>query len=183
MSTASSPFVSDDIPEIDLKLPKRMRSELRHLYGELMAADEVALVVRKCKMLISVGDVVTYDLLGNGITPRVVVYDGKTKRIERSDLLARIATMDGREVRVNNPPAMITAETIRAVKEALVTEENTKILVDGEEDLAALVCIALAPLGSCVVYGYPGKGVVLVNVDQEAITVARSLISRMEESH
>ncbi|HUV25139.1 MAG TPA: GTP-dependent dephospho-CoA kinase family protein [Methanomassiliicoccales archaeon] len=183
MSTASSPFVSDDIPEVDLILPKKMRSELRHLYGELMAGDEVPSAVQECKMLISVGDVVTYDLLGNGITPRIAIYDGKTERIERTDLLERIAKMDGNQVRVCNPQAMVTAETIRAVKEALAREENTKILVDGEEDLAALVCIALAPLGSCVVYGYPGKGVVLVNVDQEAITIARSLISRMEESH
>jgi len=65
MSTASSPFVSDDIPEVDLILPKKMRSELRHLYGELMAGDEVPSAVQECKMLISVGDVVTYDLLGN----------------------------------------------------------------------------------------------------------------------
>jgi uncharacterized protein (UPF0218 family) len=183
MSTASSPSGSDDLPEVDLILPEKMRSEFRRLYGELMAGDEIPAAVRKCKMLISVGDVVTFDLLGNGITPSIAIYDGKTERIERADLLERIAKMDGNQVKVSNPPAMVTAETIRAVKEALAREENTKILVDGEEDLATLVCIALAPLGSCVVYGYPGRGVVLVKVDQEAITIARSLISRMEESH
>ena len=183
MSTASSPSGSDDLPEVDLVLPEELRSELRRLYGKLMTGDEVPFAVRECKMLISVGDVVTFDLLGNGISPRIAVYDGKTERVERNELLERIAEMDGLVVRVRNPPAMITADTIRAVKEAIGRKENTKILVDGEEDLAALVCIALAPQGSCVVYGYPGKGVVLVKIDQEAITIARSLISRMEEVH
>jgi uncharacterized protein (UPF0218 family) len=42
--------------------------------------------------------------------------------------------------------------------------------------------VALAPEGACIIYGYPGKGVVLVRNDRETIMKARSLMSRMEES-
>lgn len=182
MSMVSSPSGSGDIPEVDLALPEHMRSELRHPFGELMAGQELLRAIMNCERLIAVGDVVTYDLLGSGVTPWIAIYDGKSERVERTDLLRRIADMEAHQARARNPPATITVETIKTVKLALAREGSTKILVDGEEDLAALLCVALAPLGSCVVYGAPGEGVVLVKVDERNVAIARSLISRMEES-
>jgi uncharacterized protein (UPF0218 family) len=54
-------------------------------------------------------------------------------------------------------------------------------LVEGEEDLAALACVAMAPLGSCLVYGVPGKGMAVIRVDEDAACQARSIIYSMEE--
>lgn len=183
MSTVSLPFGSDEVPEVDLKLPECMRSELRRPFGKLMTGTELLQVIMECDRLIAVGDIVTYDLLDNGVRPWIAIYDGKSERAERTDLLERIDALEAHQAKVRNPPATITAETIKAVKIALTRTGSTKILVEGEEDLAALVCVALAPLGSCVVYGAPGEGVVLVEVDQKNVTIARSLISKMEESH
>jgi uncharacterized protein (UPF0218 family) len=183
MSTGSSPSVSGDLSEVDLILPEYLRPELKHPFGELMTGEEALSAIKDCSMIMSVGDVVTIGLLASGVTPTIAIYDGKTERVERTDLLERIAGMEATQVRVSNPPATITAETIRAVKEALERKGSTKILVDGEEDLVTLVCVALAPTGSCVIYGSPGNGVVVVKVDQRTTRIARSLISRMEESH
>jgi len=183
MSTENSPSGSGDLPEVDLRLPERLRQELRQPFGTLMSGEELLESIGGCDGLISVGDMVTHDLLGGGIRPWIAIYDGRIERTERTDLMGRIGGMPGIQVRVRNPPAQITAEMIQAVREALQRQENTKIMVEGEEDLAALVCVALASPGACVVFGAPGKGVVLVRVDQDSIRIARSLMSRMEESH
>ncbi|HQQ25733.1 MAG TPA: DUF359 domain-containing protein, partial [Methanomassiliicoccales archaeon] len=50
----------------------------------------------------------------------------------------------------------------------------------GEEDLAALVCAAIVSAGSCLVYGLPGKGVVLVRTDAKVNQAAQRLIRSME---
>jgi hypothetical protein len=47
--------------------------------------------------------------------------------------------------------------------------------VTGEEDLAALPAMLAAPLGSTVVYGQPGEGMVRVAVTPEARRRAREL--------
>ncbi len=39
-------------------------------------------------------------------------------------------------------------------------------MVDGEEDLAVLPCVLTAPPESVVLYGQPGEGVVLCEVDR-----------------
>jgi len=38
--------------------------------------------------------------------------------------------------------------------------------VDGEEDLAVIPCVLMAPEGSLILYGQPGEGVVLVETDK-----------------
>jgi uncharacterized protein (UPF0218 family) len=63
----------------------------------------------------------------------------------------------------------------------MIRKGRTKLLVEGEEDLAALVCVALAPTGTCLVYGLPGQGMVLVRIDGETSKRAKSFIYAMEE--
>ena len=77
----------------------------------------------------------------------------------------------------------IVPEMVLGVQQAFKRVGATKMQVDGEEDLAAPVCAALAPLGSCLVYGMPKKGIVFVKIDEEVRDQARSLINSMEESN
>jgi len=72
---------------------------------------------------------------------------------------------------------------VLGVQQAFKRVGTTKMQVDGEEDLAAPVCAALAPLGACLVYGMPKKGIVFVKIDEEVREQARSLINSMEESN
>jgi GTP-dependent dephospho-CoA kinase len=84
-------------------------------------------------------------------------------------------------VRVRNPPGTITDELEESVLEALKRQAGD-ILVEGEDDLAALVVLAYAPRGSVVVYGMPSKGAVIVNVTEEDRENARELLGRMEKA-
>lgn len=70
-----------------------------------------------------------------------------------------------------NPPGHITKTLVlaisKAIKQYIRTGGKQIIKVVGEEDLAALPAILLAPLGSVVFYGQPGEGVVVVEVTEE----------------
>jgi uncharacterized protein (UPF0218 family) len=89
--------------------------------------------------------------------------------------------MKGVDVRVANPAGQITTELVQEIALALERNVPTKLLVEGEEDLAALACVAMAPPGSCLVYGVPGKGMAMLRVDEDAARQARSMIYSMEE--
>ena len=54
-----------------------------------------------------------------------------------------------------------------------------RLEVRGEEDLLALVCIALAPDGAIVAYGQPGEGAVIVRVDPSTRGRVHDILRRM----
>ena len=58
--------------------------------------------------------------------------------------------------------------------------ESSLIKVDGEEDLAPLLLHPLAPIGSAVLYGQPGKGVVIRWCDEDSKKRCRQLIQGFE---
>ena len=109
------------------------------------------------------------------------IYDLKTERRPYTSLAAKLAQMKGIDAKVENPAGQITNELVREIASALERNVPTQHMVEGEEDLAALACVAMAPLGSCLVYGVPGKGMAMIRVDQEAVRQARSMIDSMEE--
>ena len=79
-----------------------------------------------------------------------------------------------------NPAGEVTPSLIESVDAALHSDQTTCIEVDGEEDLAPLIIHQLSPLGTNVVYGQPGKGVVLRVTDLEAKRQCRDLLSQFE---
>ncbi len=83
-------------------------------------------------------------------------------------------------MRVTNPAATITPDAWQAVSEAFKLEERVRVEVRGEEDLLALVCIALAPESAAVLYGMPSQGVVVVRADQAAKSKVLDILRRME---
>ena len=60
------------------------------------------------------------------------------------------------------------------------SDKPIQILVKGEEDLAALPAIAMAPLSSVIIYGLPDKGAVLVRVTESKKKEIQSLLDRMK---
>ena len=126
--------------------------------------------------LIAVGDVVTYHLREAGRVPDVAFVDGKTEReAGREELETALAAASERRVAVENPAAGLSAALLDALAEALAAAEPVTIEVTGEEDLAALPAMLAAPVGSTVVYGQPGEGMVRVAVTPEARATAREL--------
>ena len=68
----------------------------------------------------------------------------------------------------------------RVLSEAFKADERVRVEVRGEEDLLALVCIALAPPSAAVLYGMPSQGVVVVRADETAKSRALDVLRRME---
>jgi uncharacterized protein (UPF0218 family) len=128
-------------------------------------------------IIISVGDIVSQSLLDLGFIPGVCVVDGKTLR---TCLHSVGRFQEGRTVlRLVNPPGTISEESWSVFKEALDSQPST-ILVEGEEDLLALVAVETAPVGSLVVYGQPGEGVVVIRVDASSKKNVSEILGTME---
>jgi uncharacterized protein (UPF0218 family) len=134
-----------------------------------------------CGQVISVGDMVSLTLLHYGIRPQLMVFDYRTERRDMARLREEVGRLDGENVKVGNPAGQITVGLVRELERALARPGPTNLQVEGEEDMAALVCAALAPEGSCLLYGLPGEGIVFVRVDGKVNNRAKALIYEMEE--
>lgn len=150
--------------------------------GDIMTETEAVSAAKRCSRVVSVGDVVSLALVQHGILPHLTIYDRTTERVPMTMLDRYISEMPGIDVTVRNPPGRITPELVSAISKAMYSDKPTKMLVEGEEDLAGLVCAALGPDGSCLVYGLPGQGLTLVKQDEKVRKNAKSLLYTMEES-
>ncbi|MEA1924987.1 MAG: DUF359 domain-containing protein [Candidatus Altiarchaeota archaeon] len=145
-----------------LRLPSSLRRELKKPFGRVLG--DIRELDDESDILVCVGDRVSADALEAGLKPKIIVYDCRIKR-ESIELPSSIKNHKAELVEVKNPPGSLTPEAFNALGRALDSGLEYKIFVDGEEDLVALAAIKLAPLGSLVVYGQPGEGLVAVEVD------------------
>lgn len=161
-----------------LKASEETRRIARKPLGILLKGGELSGLLKGFNgVIISVGDVVSKSLLDMGFNPSVCVVDGKTLRVCSQDVER---FQRGRRVlRLINPPGTISEESWSIFKEALESQPAT-ILVEGEEDLLTLVAVKTAPNGSLIVYGQPGEGVVVVNVNQSSKKIVSDILGTME---
>lgn len=162
------------------KLPESLRPLLADPFGPVHTSGEA---VRKVKgrFLIAVGDVVTQTFLNAGIVPKLMVIDGVTQRgavVENA--LEGLPTHGVRRVEVTNPAAGLTPQLIAEMDKAIKGKGSTVLFVRGEEDLAALPAMIMAPEGAAVCYGQPNKGVVVVVVTPFVREKAQSIFKQME---
>jgi len=166
-----------------LFLPDSAREAMRVPLGPVVQEDELEAHLKGAKILASVGDMVTLTLVNAGYDISLALFDYKTMRNDERDFRERLRRMDGGRVRVRNPPAMITRElwdALRTAFSAIKAGGNVRIEVEGEEDLAAIPAIMMAPDGARVLYGMPGRGIVVVTVDDRARKEAKNLLEMME---
>lgn len=166
--------------EVLLRLPDELRGAFKDPMGPVFT-DAADLLDRAGEPLIAVGDVVTYHLREAGRVPDLAVVDGYTER-ERADEEIREAVVDG-DVTVENPAATLTAGLLSALRERLDAGSPQTIVVEGEEDLATVPAVLVAPDGASVVYGQPGEGMVLVDVDAETRERMADLFGRLDGDH
>ena len=162
-----------------LTLPDDLRGSFKDPFGPVYT-DAAALLADAGRPVIAVGDVVTYHLRQAGHAPSVALVDGKTKR-EAVDAEIREALSDPEHRRdVESPPGALSESLLSALAEAVAAADPITIVVDGEEDLAALPAVLAAPLGATVVYGQPDEGMVRVDVTEDAKAEMRSLLEEMD---
>jgi uncharacterized protein (UPF0218 family) len=126
-------------------------------------------------MIVSVGDASTDRLINLGIVPHIQIVDGRERRISRRYAGDHYVS----ELRCTNPAGNITYEAISTFKEALSAKKPVRILVDGEEDLMALVALAYSQDNTAIVYGQPLEGIVIVTVNDETKNKYKDLISKI----
>lgn len=164
------------------KLPENLRLELRRPFGRVVDNEELIAALKNRKgLLITVGDECSYSLIRKGVEPDIVIYDLK---IKRKDVIGEIRDVLGEfnngEIIVHNQAGVIMDELVESVKDVLEKGKG-KVLVRGEEDLAALVVMMYAPNGSLIVYGQPDEGAVLVEENEEVRERAVRSFESMEE--
>jgi cytidyltransferase-like protein len=166
------------------EIPGTLRLGLKEPLGVLIKGDSDNLldvaeelnkaVVSSNSILIStIGDEVTKLANQIGLTINLAIVDFRVNRIPKyTSLKDHGFTSEGSTVsEIDNPPGCITKSLVSAIEKAysniLHTKKTSIIRVVGEEDLAGLPAILLAPLGALVIYGQPGEGIVLVEVTEE----------------
>jgi len=129
-------------------------------------------------MVISVGDVVSRNLVDYGFAPNVLIVDNVVMR----EPIQPITADADQTLHTVNPAGTITDEAWNTVKQAIELAGQTKVVVDGEEDLLTVPVVLSAPEGSLVVYGQPRVGLVCIKVTAETKAKMRLLVEEMEES-
>jgi cytidyltransferase-like protein len=173
-----------------LHMPAVLDDDFKTPMGELFEGPEDAPEVALSAMLdalpphhgaiVAVGDVTVKGLMDMGVLPDIAFIDGQTKR----KALDASLLVQGDEFplcnNVANPPGQLTPELLDVVRWSLEQDEPVLIEVDGEEDLAPMYVLATAPLGTIIVYGQPGQGVVMRILDLEAKHRSRNLLVHFE---
>ena len=169
-----------------LVLPEGLRSDLKNPLGLLCKGNGLECInamgseLKLAKKVVAVGDMTAFYLLKSGMQPDLIIVDHKTKRTQTPEHIKQSLMQDiYRTVEVVNPPATLTRGLLDAISNSLSSNEKTRIVVDGEEDLATLPVIMYAPLGSVVVYGQPNEGSVIVNVTPDKKEQIKKLMNKM----
>ncbi len=163
------------------RLPESLRKEFKIAYGQIYSSVANAKKDLEGRVIICVGDRVSYNVITAGLKPKIIIFDKKEKR-EPTDIKTRnvLETFNGRTIYVKNPPSHITAELFEAVKNAFNSVTPTKIMIDGEEDLAFLPVLLEAEEGDAILYGFFDKGFVVTIVDNNLKKKFKELLNKFE---
>lgn len=120
------------------------------------------LIKKKIKKIITIGDFCSKNLPSN-----VKIFDGKIKRRKIKKILEF-------NLKCKNPAGTIRAEVWPKIKKAI--KENKNLFVEGEEDLLVIPAVLLAPKNSLVIYGYPKKGICVIEVNEKSKKKIKKLL-------
>ena len=164
------------------RLPDDLKNTLKGYIGALVDEPELFNRLKQEKYIVSVGDKVTYTLLKNGIIPILCIVDYKLERKSYPlEMKTVIQKLRATHLQIKNPPGTITDELWDAIKTVLKNLKNSPVCIeiDGEEDLASLAAIYLAPGGVTVIYGLPNRGVVVVKTTSANKQKVKKVLDRM----
>lgn len=130
--------------------------------------------------LIAVGDVTARVMLELGTVPDLALIDGLTKRAT----LAEDEAVDTAHFPIHmsavSPPGVLTPNLLEQLDLALGAEDPCIMTVDGEEDMAPLYLHLLAPLGTIIVFGMPGWGLMVQRTTLAMKERCRTILAAFE---
>jgi len=158
-------------------LSEELRATLKKPLGKTGPIAQL-LPLAEGKKIIAVGDQVVFALLSKGIRPHLAVFDFRTLRKPVNIAVKERLEKEYPDAnRVRNPAGEITEGL--ALIAPMLMRDGGALLVDGEEDLAALVFISMMKNGYVVMYGQPGEGVVLVEENSEGKKIAKKIAGKL----
>jgi len=101
----------------------------------------------------------------------VKIFDGKIKRKKIRKLLKF-------SLKCANPPGTIQKEVWPILKKAIKNNEN--VFVNGEEDLLVIPSVLLSEKNTAVIYGFPEKGVCLIEVSTKMKKDLKELLKKFK---
>ncbi len=169
-------IITDDLRLIkDVKMPEKLAEEIRKPKGRIYETITPE-VLSKYHRIYVVGDYVTANVLKIGIMPKLIVIDGK---VERKPFEVKIPS-SYKMLETRNPAGHITVDAWNTIMKALSEEENFVVKVDGEEDLLAFPVTILGEEGAAMLYGQPGRGCVVVEINERNKRRALKLLHEFE---
>lgn len=142
-------------------LPEHLRSRLREPLGKIVTEAELENELPKEVECIVVGDESAITLYKYHYKIKLAIVDFQTQRRKDKELKTEVMKIGKKIIKVTNPKGTITDALWEAIARGLKYTEPVRIDVTGEEDLAFIPCMLLAPENAVVVYGYPNRGLVL----------------------
>jgi len=188
------PWIPESFRGKHASLTPEVELQLKEPFGELIEGPEhePSIAIRSAISqtsniagpLIAVGDVTVLALQKAGRPADIALVDGLTKR-EAWPGAGEISPSEYDNVlECSSPAGSLTHSLLEACETSIASwkesGESSLIKVDGEEDLAPLLLHPLAPIGSAVLYGQPGKGVVIRWCDEDSKKRCRQLIQGFE---
>ncbi len=164
-------------------MPQNLRQEFKKAYGRIYASVSTIKKDIEGKVVVTIGDRISYSLLKNRINPKVIIIDHReTKKSISYEVLNVLDGFDGKQYKVDNPSGGVTKELWNAVKESLDSIGKSKIIVNGEEDMAFLPAVLECNDGDIILYGFFDKGFVLTEVNKDLKKKMNLLLSKFEGS-
>lgn len=165
-------------------LPQALRKKLQQPFGAFVDIPDIRKFPEE--KIIAVGDITTKRLHNAGIFPILSLIDFVVKRKQQNATLESLGFTGQEKIfPAENPAGTLTPSLWQSVQDALASALQKKksiIVVTGEEDLAVLPLVLLAPVGFVICYGQPGEGMVMVPVDNEKKEKILRLISAFSMS-
>jgi uncharacterized protein (UPF0218 family) len=190
MATKQTPENSSQLPKNDEKvirlLTLKLRKKLKKPQGllidgpfeENMKRLREFIEEEKPSLIISVGDVISRNMIRYGLSPKVLIVDNKVMRKNIPPITVDV----DQTLYAKNPPGTITNEAWAAIENAIEQNGKTRVMIEGEEDLLTLAVVLSAPEEALVIYGQPHRGIVVVKVTEETKERMRHIVDAMEES-
>lgn len=163
-------------PELRKKLKAPLGLLIQGSPEETMRKLSELIEREKPETIISVGDVVSKNMLKHSIQPQVLVVDNRVMRKPIKPIPMDV----NRTLQAKNPPGTLTEEAWTVMREAIRGDQRTRVLVEGEEDLLTLSAVSCAPENSFVVYGQPHQGIVIVKATKQKKKSIHQIVEAME---
>lgn len=171
------PYLNPKWENKTLFLPENLRSQLQKPWGEVL--NEIPQNINGLKTVV-VGDATAQKFNEKKVNQFLSIIDFLIHREIKFHQLSELGFNNQNVQKINNPRGAITSELVQAVKKAFNKKTQTVILIAGEDDLAVLPVLLIAPLGFSIFYGQPNEGLVRVNVTEENKEKAYRLAENMD---